>query len=136
MKKLLTTLALTLGLLFGGMALMAPAANAEGGACGLNTPCDPPACGLNPCPVEDPPACGLNPCPTAAELGGWDKYAAELAGRVATLEQTANEYRQRIVALEAEVASVKAKADRLQRVADRRAATIKRLRAALAAARA
>lgn len=53
MKKLLTTLALTLGLLFGGMALMAPAAN-----------------------------------------------------------------------------------DRLQRVADRRAATIKRLRAALAAARA
>lgn len=131
MKKLIVTLALILSTLAGGAVALAPSASAD--VCtGLNCPPpSEPACGLNPCP---PPACGLNPCPTV-ELGGWDTYAAELAGRVATLEQTANDYRAQVAALTAQVSAATARADRLQLLADQRAATIQRLRAKIRALR-
>jgi hypothetical protein len=118
MKKLLTTLALTIGLLFGGIALVPAAANAAD--CQIGATCVPEP---EPCPIG---GCTTPPCPV---IGGCDVigYRALMVD-LATAEQTANEYRQQVVALTA-------KADRLQRIADRRAETIQRLRAKIRALR-
>jgi hypothetical protein len=117
MKKLITTLALVAGLLFGGLAI-APAAQADGiNTCGGITgiPCDPEPCGGitgTPCP-EPSTSCGLNagPCPT----GGLTTCATEPAASPSP--------------------GLAKKVDRLQRVADKRAAKIKELRAKLRALR-
>lgn len=121
MKKLLTTLALTLGLLFGGFALIAPAASAAD--CQIGVDCTPEP---EPCPIGgcQPPVCPV--------IGGCDVVGYRvLMADLASAEQTANEYRAQVVALEARVAAVTAKANRLQRIADKRAETIQRLRAKL-----
>jgi hypothetical protein len=117
MKKLLTTLALALGLLFGGVALMPAAANAAD--CQIGTTCVPEP-EPEPCPIG-----GCTPQPPCPVIGGCDAVGYRLLmADLASAEQTANEYRQQVVALTA-------KADRLQRIADRRAETIQRLRAKL-----
>jgi hypothetical protein len=116
MKKLLTTIALIAGLLFGTVAI-APVAQADGiNTCGGITgiPCDPEPCGGitgTPCP-EPSTNCGLNagPCPT----GGLSACATEPAVAQSGLAK---------------------KVDRLQRLADKRAAKIKELRAKLRALR-
>ena len=118
MKQLLTTLALIAGLLLGGATLAPAATAADGVGCGgvAGPPCVPatPAqpCGgvTGPvCPAD--PGCGVSAGPCAA----------------ATVEATANDYR--IVQLEGQVSQLTAKVARVQRLADRRAATIQRLRA-------
>jgi hypothetical protein len=118
MKKLLTTLALALGLLFGGMALVPATANAAD--CQIGTTCIPEP---EPCPIG---GCTTPPCPV---IGGCDAVGYRLLmADLASAEQTANEYRQQVVALTAKV-------DRLQRIADRRAETIAELRAKIRALR-
>jgi hypothetical protein len=101
MSKLLTTLALILGLLLGGVAAPAVATEVAGG-CVPGQPCEPPA----PTPA---PSC--LPDETAAE------YRALIATQAEWIEREA------------------ARSDRLQRVAERRAATIARLRAKIRALR-
>lgn len=119
MKKLLTTLALTLGLLFGGMALLPATANAAD--CQIGTTCVPEP---EPCPIG-----GCTPQPPCPVIGGCDAVGYRLLmADLASAEQTANEYR-------VQVAALTAKADRLQRIADRRAETIQRLRAKIRALR-
>ena len=120
--KLIASILATLALLFGGTVALAPAATADGiNTCGGLTgiPCDPEPCGGitgNPCP-EPSTNCGLNagPCSTSG-LGTTTCAAAEPA------------------AASVSPALVR-KVDRLQRIADKRAATIKRLRAQLRAQR-
>lgn len=112
--KLIATIVATLALLFGGTVTLAPAASADGiNTCGGLTgiPCDPEPCGGitgNPCP-EPSTNCGLNPGPCPV---------------VAACEPTV-----------VESPALAKKVDRLKRIADKRAATIKRLRAQLRAQR-
>lgn len=123
MKKLLTTLALTLGLLFGGVAFLAPAASAA--ECQPFTPCDP-FTQPDP-PTLCPPFTSCTPTSTPF-AGGTSERELYLSQQLVDAEQTANEYRAQVVALTAKV-------ERIQRVADRRAATIQRLRAVIRALR-
>jgi hypothetical protein len=117
MKKLFATLALILPLLFGSLAFAPITAAGAADACSpdnpgtIDFPCGPPVCTPDnpgtidfPCaPVPDNPV--IEPCPTATS-------ARDAAADVS-----------------AELAAVTARADRLQSVADRRATTIKRLKA-------
>lgn len=123
MKKLLTALALTLGLLLGGLSLAPAATAADGCSFGVCTP-DPCMFGQGDCP---PPA---EPC-----MFGQGDCVTDLLNRLSVAEQTANEYRVQVASLQVQVAQQTARADRLQRVADRRAATIQRLRAKIRALR-
>jgi hypothetical protein len=116
MNKLITSLLLTLALLFGGTATLAPAAQAveksgckPGEACEVAGACEP-----------DSEACEA-PAPMPASTCHTD--------------ETVNDYRVMISYLKARLAVAEPKADRLQRVADRRAATIARLRAKIRALR-
>lgn len=103
MQKFVTSLALALGLLFGGIILPSTAAVATdvAGPCQPGQPCEPPA--------PTPTTC--QPDETAAE------YRALIATQAEWIEREA------------------ARFDRLQRVADRRAAAIARLRAKIRALR-
>ena len=129
MKKLLTTIALALGLLFGGTVALAAPAVAED--CQIGSPCTPPSPEPQPCPVG---GCVPEPCPQIGACVGGGSAVYNTAD-VVELEQTANDYRAQIVALTAQVERQTARADRLQRVADRRAETISRLRAKIRALR-
>lgn len=123
MKKLITTLALTFALLFGAAATIAPAASADttAEACGVNDPA---------CPTRLPdctdPALSTDPI-----CGRVEQLTTELA----KADQTANDYRQQVIALTAANEALQARADRLQRKSDRQAATIQRLRAVIRALR-
>lgn len=119
MNKFLTTLALTVSLLFGGgVVLSAPASAAD---CELGTGC------VAPDPCDQLGGCDPVPCTQlggcASNLGGGPGGAAPAA------EQTANDYRAQVIALTADLAASKAEAARLKAHADRLATTIQRLRA-------
>lgn len=126
--RLVATIVATIALLLGGtVALSAPASAEEctvvAGAC-VPEPCEPVA-GI----------CAPEPCVTVAGICPDDP-------RVAQLEQTANDYRVQVIALREQVAQhaaraaeQTARANRLQRVADRRAAKIQNLRAKIRALR-
>jgi hypothetical protein len=138
MKKLLTTLALALGLAFGSMTLSAPAQadDSFAGCGGFTEPACPtpaPTCGGFSQPACPPvPGCGAfappawflpgGQCGQPNQAGVQTADVTDLHVRLTTAEQTANEYRAQVVALTVKV-------ERVQRVADQRAATIKRLRA-------
>lgn len=122
--KLIATIALLLG---GAVAFAAPVAAADPPPVG----CQPPSCGEVPQPEEcQPPTCAPpapdSPCqpPTCSPA----QPPAPAVTGAPCAEPTANDYRAQIVALEVKVAKV-------QRVADRRAATIQRLRAKIRALR-
>lgn len=126
MSKILSTIVLTVGLLFGGIAVMAPPA-AMAVDCNDPVGCATPPCGNSPL---DPP-CPAPPCnPNApdGECSVWSQVDA-LSAKLVTAEQTANDYRQQVVALTAKVAQQQRQLDRQARRLERKAATIKRLRA-------
>jgi hypothetical protein len=111
MSKILTTLALLVGLLFGGIA---PAAASE----------------QRPGPAPDH-------CETS--LAEWTERAESSAAELKRLGQVwaARDawYQSEVLRILAAQQQSQADANRLQRIADRRAATIQRLRAKLAARR-
>jgi hypothetical protein len=117
MKKLVTTLALIAGLLFGSVAV-APVAQADGiNTCGGLTgiPCEPAPCGGitgTPCP-EPSTNCGLNPGPCPTSGLGASGQTCDTAAQPSLVK----------------------KVERLQRLADKRAAKIKELRAKIRALR-
>lgn len=112
-----TLTALVLGLL-ASLTIALPAhADTTPAACGTNDPACPtrlPDC-TDPALSKDP-ICGR---------------VAELTTELVKADQTANDYRQQVVALTAANEALQARADRLQRKADRQAATIQRLRAVI-----
>jgi hypothetical protein len=129
MKKLLTTLALTLGLLFGGSVMVAapasagdliPCSEVPGPLSEFTGECDPGDDGAIPCSeVPGPLSEFTGVCDPSDGFGGSERCVAD---------QTVTDYRAQLVAQTA-------RADRLQTIADRRAATIKRLRAKIRALR-
>lgn len=134
MKKLLTTLALALGLLFGGLAL-APTSYADDSqnpGCSDTDPQLPPCTPDPGCSDTDSqlPPCSTPPCAEDSQTSCPDTQRAPVVASSSTCaaDQTVNDYR-------AQVAALTAKADRLQRVVNRRAATIQRLRAKIRALR-
>lgn len=127
MTRTLATIVATIALLLGApVALAAPASAAD---------CDtlPAGCIPPPEPCEDTRAGMCVPEEPACE----DTRAGMCQSEPVTcaVDQTASDYRAQAVALAGDLATEKARASRLERVADKRAATIKRLRAQLRAAR-
>lgn len=114
--KLIATIIATIALLLGGTVALAAPANAE--------PCTGVSCEPlpEPCQGVDCPA-PPEPCLGGVTCAGVSAHAYDV------LEQTANDYRVQVAALTEQVAQQTARANRAERLADRRAATIQRLRA-------
>lgn len=127
--KLIATIVATFALLLGGVAV-APAAVATdcpgGGTCPPPLPpeeeCVTPPPGQGPlCPEPTPPGGGASTTTCAVTSPGFEQAAAD--------------DRAQVVELGAQVTQQTARANRAERLADRRAATIKRLRAKIRALR-
>lgn len=118
MSKILSTLVLTLGLLFGGMGVVAPAAVADD-CVGVDCSPQPEPCLGVDCPAPPEPCVGVECGPCT------DGFNA----RLVAAEQTVHDYRQQIAALTARVEAQQHQLDRQARRLERKAATIQRLRA-------
>lgn len=132
MKKLLTTLTLTFGLLFGSIVAISPAsADDHLIACSevvnlaeFTGECQQAEDDMIPCSEVVNRAEFTGVC-ESSESGTPEPTPPTTCAA----DQTVGEYRSQLVAAQAHVVALTAKADRLQAVADRRAKTIQRLRA-------
>ena len=127
MNKIIATIIATIALLFGGAVAVAVPASAVD-CDSLPAGCIPPA---EPC--DDTRAGMCLPEEPVCE----DTRAGMCMSEPVTcaVDQTASDYRAQAVRLAADLAAEKARASRLERVADKRATTIQRLRAKIRALR-
>lgn len=124
--KLIATIVATLALLFGGTVALAPAASADKNGCDPTGVCEPVPC--------KPSACG-EPGGSCSESGSCNAQPPTVEPATCVPDSGVAEYRALVATQAAWIEREKARADRFERVANRRAATIRRLRHRLAAAR-